>query len=176
MLSGLVATLWQSGSIPQNSLAEDDSMPHTADPTSIPAVIAAMYAMVSGPKGVRDWARQKAIFHPEARQMRTGVAVDGKPWIKIMSLDDYAADTAPFFAANDFYEIETARRIHEFGNMAHAWSVYEVRCAPHDAAPERRGINSIQLFRDERGHWRIVSMIWDNEREGLSVDDEPSRP
>lgn len=139
------------------------------DPTAIGAVVDAMYAMVSGPKGPRDWSLQKTVFHPEARQMRTGVGADGTPWMKIMGLDDYAADTAAFFAANDFYEIEVARRIQEFGNMAHVWSVYEARRAPGDATPERRGINSIQLFRDERGHWRIVSMIWDNERAGLSA-------
>lgn len=148
----------------------------TFDPTSIPAVIAEMYAMVSGPKGPRDWSRQRVVFHPEARQMRTGVGADGKPWIKIMSLDEYAADTAAFFAANDFYEVETERRIQEFGNIAQVWSVYEARRAPRDATPERRGINSIQLVRDGRGHWRIVSMIWDNEREGVSVTAAASRP
>lgn len=148
----------------------------TFDPTSIPAVVGEMYAMVSGPKGPRDWSRQRAIFHPEARQVRTGVGADGKPWIKIMSLDDYAADTAAFFAANDFYEVETQRRIHEFGNIAQVWSVYEARRTPDDPSPERRGINSIQLVRDERGHWRIVSMVWDNEREGLSVTGLASRP
>lgn len=146
------------------------------DPTSIPAVIDAMYAMVSGPKGPRDWSRQTQVFHPDARQIRTGIDAAGRPWMKIMGLDDYTADTAPFFAANDFYEIETARRIHEFGNIAQVWSVYEARRAPGDAAPERRGINAIQLFRDERGHWRIVSMIWDNERASLSVAAEASRP
>lgn len=139
------------------------------DPTSIGAVVDEMYAMISGPKGPRDWSRQKRVFHPDARQIRTGLDAAGKPWMKMMGQDAYAADTAPFFAANDFYEVEIARRIHEFGNMAHVWSVYEARSTPHDAAPERRGINSIQLFRDERGHWRIVSMIWDNERPGLSV-------
>ena len=65
---------------------------------------------------------------------------------------------------------EIARRIHEFGNIAHVWSIYEARRAPDDTTPERRGINSIQLYRDERGHWRIMSMIWDNERPGLGVD------
>lgn len=148
----------------------------TFDPTSIPAVIAEMYAMVSGPKGPRDWSRQRVVFHPEARQMRTGLGTDGKPWIKIMSLDEYAADTAAFFAANDFYEVETARRIHEFGNIAQVWSAYEARRAPGDVTLERRGINSIQLVRDERGHWRIVSMIWDNEREGVSVTAAASCP
>ncbi len=129
-----------------------------------------MYAMVSGPAGPRDWSLQDLIFHPEARQMRTGVGADGRAWIKIMTLDDYVADTKAFFAANDFHEIEVARRVHEFGNIAHVWSIYEARKAPDDKTPDRRGINSIQLYRDERGAWRIVSMIWDNERAGLNLN------
>jgi hypothetical protein len=69
-----------------------------------------------------------------------------------------------------FYEVETRREILIFGNVAHVWSAYEARTDPDDAVPERRGINSIQLFRDETG-WRVISMIWDNERPGLSVED-----
>jgi hypothetical protein len=139
------------------------------DEAAIGAVIDAMYEMISGPPGPRDWSRQTEIFHPEARQMRTGLGADGAPWIRIMGLDDYRADTTPFFAENPFWEVETARHIDVFGNMAHAWSVYEARRAPDDATPERRGINSIQLFKDAKGRWRVVSMIWDNERPGLSI-------
>ncbi|MCB1574908.1 MAG: hypothetical protein KDI80_13095, partial [Xanthomonadales bacterium] len=125
---------------------------------------------VSGPAGPRDWALQEQVFHPDARQMRTGVDADGKAWIRIMTLADYAADTTPFFAANDFFEVEVGRRVQQFGNMAHVWSVYEARKAPDDDVPERRGINSIQLFRNAVGHWQITSMIWDNERPGVAVD------
>jgi hypothetical protein len=139
------------------------------DQDDIGAVIDGMYAMISGPAGPRDWSRQRELFHPEARQMRTGVDAEGRPWIRIMGLDDYAADTEAFFAANDFFEVEIDRRIDVLGNMAHAWSLYEARRAPDDAVPERRGINSIQLYRDETGRWRIISMIWDNERPGVSV-------
>jgi hypothetical protein len=141
----------------------------TQDEREIGAVIGAMYEMISGPAGPRDWARQRELFHPEARQMRTGLDADGKPWIRIMGLDDYAADTAAFFAANDFFEVETGRKLDVFGNMAHAWSRYEARRDPADATPERRGINSIQLYRDETGAWRIISMIWDNERPGVAA-------
>ena len=136
----------------------------------IGAVVNEMYAMISGPAGPRDWSRQRVIFHPEARQMRTGLDEQGKAWIKIMSLDEYAENTTPFFAANDFYEVEIGRRIDVFGNMAHVWSAYEARNALDDANPERRGINSIQLYRDDTGRWQITSMIWDNEREGLKIE------
>jgi hypothetical protein len=140
-----------------------------SEDAKIGAVVDEMYAMISGPAGPRDWSRQAAIFHPEARQMRTGLDESGKTWIKIMSLDEYRENTTPFFAANPFYEIEIARRIDVFGNMAHVWSAYEARTALYDAKPERRGINSIQLYRDESNQWRIISMIWDNEREGLKI-------
>lgn len=141
------------------------------DPTDIGAVVTAMYAMVSGPAGPRDWTLQDRVFHPDARQMRTGVDERGAPWITIMSLGEYRENTAPFFSTHNFFEVEIARRIDVFGNMAQVWSAYEARAALGDETPERRGINAIQLYRDERGHWRIVSMIWDNERDGLALPD-----
>jgi hypothetical protein len=136
------------------------------DRAAIGAIVEEMYAMISGPKGPRDWSRQARCFHPEARQIRTWIGADGRPAMKIMSLADYARDTTPFFAENDFHEIEIGRRIDLFGNIAHVWSAYEARTAPGDSAPERRGMNSIQLFKDAEAGWRIVAMIWDNEREG----------
>ncbi len=134
------------------------------DEQAIGAVIDEMYAMISGPAGPRDWSRQANCFLPEARQVRTGVDEAGRQGMKAMSLDEYARDTTPFFNANPFYEIETDRRIDMFGNIAHVWSHYESRTAPDDSEPERRGINSIQLFRHPDNGWRIIHMIWDNER------------
>ena len=130
----------------------------------IGSVIDEMYAMISGPAGPRDWSRQANCFATDARQIRTWVDEHGRPQRLSMSLEDYEANTTPFFAANAFYEIETACRIDVFGNIAHVWSNYEARSALDDIEPERRGINSIQLFRDPDHGWRIVAMIWDNER------------
>jgi hypothetical protein len=139
------------------------------DREQISAAVDEMYAMISGPKGPRDWSRQANCFHPAARQMRTSLDEIGRPVMKMMSLEQYARDTTPYFAENDFFEIEIGRRIDLFGNMAHVWSAYEARRSLDDAEPERRGINSIQLFRDPELGWRIVSMIWDNERDGVEV-------
>lgn len=144
-------------------------MDHEADLAAIGAAVDEMYASISGPAGPRDWSWQAKSFHPEARQIRTWLDDDGRPACKIMGLADYACDTSPFFAANPFYEVEIDRRIDLFGNMAHVWSLYEARTSPADADVERRGINSIQLFRDPDRGWRIISMIWDNEREGVTV-------
>ena len=141
-----------------------------SDLDQIGAAVDEMYAMISGPAGPRDWSRQANCFHPEARQIRTTVDPDGRATLTIMGLDDYAANTTPFFASNPFYEVEIGRRIDVFGNIAHVWSAYEARTAPEDPNPERRGINSIQLFKDPDRGWRIVAMIWDNERDGVSID------
>jgi len=130
----------------------------------IGSVVDEMYAMISGPAGPRDWARQANCFLPDARQVRTWVDEAGRPQKLSMSLDEYSANTQPFFDVTDFYELETSRRIDRFGNMAHVWSGYEARRTPDEEPPERRGINSIQLFRDPELGWRIIHMIWDNER------------
>ena len=146
-------------------------MSEAEDKAAIAAAVDEMYAMISGPKGPRDWSRQANCFHPEARQIRTFIDPDGRPALKIMSLDDYASDTAPYFAEHAFYEVEIARRIDLFGNIAQVWSAYEARTSLDDETPERRGINSIQLFRDPERGWRIMSMIWDNERDGVTLPD-----
>jgi len=135
-----------------------------SDESEIGAAVDEMYAMISGPAGPRDWSRQENCFLPDARQVRTWVDEAGRPAKKSMSLDDYSRDTTPFFAANPFYEIETGRRVDTFGNIAHVWSNYEARRSPDDTDVERRGINSIQLFKDPDQGWRIIHMIWDNER------------
>ena len=140
------------------------------DRAAIGSVIDRLYASISGPAGPRDWATQSQLFHASGRQMRTGTDAGGTSWIRIMTPDEYREDTSPFFAENDFYEVEIQRRIELLGNMAHVWSLYEARRSPDDHAVERRGINSIQLFRDSVQGWQIVSMIWDNERPGVEAE------
>ena len=134
------------------------------DEEQIGAAVDEMYAMISGPAGPRDWSRQAKCFLPDARQVRTWIDEQGRAQKLSMTLDEYSANTTPFFAENAFYEVETDRRVDVFGNIAHVWSHYEARRSTSDNDVERRGINSIQLFRDPDRGWRIIHMIWDNER------------
>lgn len=137
----------------------------------IGAVLDELYAAISGPAGPRDLERELALFHPAGRLMRTGAHPDGRPWIRVMSPEDYHANTAPFFAAADFYEIEVARHVERFGNIAWVRSVYEARRHPDDEAMLFRGVNSLQLFHDGE-RWRILAVLWANEPEGVKVPEE----
>ena len=139
------------------------------DKAEIAALIRDCYAMVSGPAGPRDWSRQGELFHPDCRQMRTGVDANGAPWIEIFSPDEYAANADALLSTMDFYEVALVNRIEVFGNMAQAWSSYEAKHHPDDVEPERRGINAFQFYKGPEGRWQIISMIWDNERAGLTL-------
>lgn len=135
------------------------------DEEEIGAIVDEIYAMISGPAGPRDWSRQKNCFLPGARQVRTSVDEHGRPQLLSMTIEEYSANVTPFFMANAFYEVETSRRIDRFGNIAHVWSSYEARSAPGAEDVERRGINSIQLFRHPDKGWRILHLVWDNDPE-----------
>ncbi len=147
----------------------------TDDEKQIRDVITECYAMISGPAGPRDWSRQERVFHPDCIQMRTGLGEDGKPWIQRMTLSDYEASASKLLMEMDFYEVALVNRIDIFGNMAQAWGSYEAKHHPDDPTPERRGINAFQFYKGEDGRWQIISMIWDNEREGLELQAEMTR-
>jgi len=140
------------------------------DVEDIETLVHAVYACISGPAGApRDWARFRFLHRPDALSLRTVIDADGTPRAEVFGVDAYIANVEPFFAANAFFEIETAHRIERFGQVAHVWSRYEARPAPDSPVLLKRGANSIQLFNDG-ARWWIVSTIWDNDRDGLAFD------
>lgn len=133
-------------------------------------IVRAIYECISGPAGApRDWDRFHYLQHPRAISLRTVVEADGSTRAAVFSAEEYIADVSPFFAANDFFELEVEQRIERFGQIAHVWSVYEARPHPDSPTLLKRGANSLQLCH-EKGRWWIVSTVWDNEREGLRFD------
>jgi hypothetical protein len=143
-------------------------MSEPADPRdveSIEAIIAAAYDVISGPAGKRrDWNRERSLFYPGARLIPTASVpgrndVDLEP--QILDVEGYIARAEPLLKAG-FYETEVARRIEQFGRIAHVWSTYESRHHLSDPEPFMRGINSFQLFNDGK-RWWILSVYWQHE-------------
>ena len=140
------------------------------DVETIDGILEALYDVISGPPGPRDWDRERTLMMPGARLMPTRLLEEGGHAVDIFDLDGYIASRAPFFAANHFLETQVARRIERFGAVAHVWSTYESRHAV-DEEPFMRGINSIQLFHDGR-RWWVTSITWDNERTGNPIPED----
>ena len=135
------------------------------DVESTEGIVKALYAVISGPPGERDWERERTLLHPQARLMPTQPGTQGGAVVDVFDCDGYIASRTPFFAANPFWEVEIAHRVERFGSVAHVWSTYEGRRTADEDPPFKRGVNSIQLFHDG-DRWWVLSVLWDNERPG----------
>jgi hypothetical protein len=145
-------------------------MMQDADVASLEAIVGTVYQLISGRANEpRDWGRLRTLYSPGARLMPVRI-VEGEAIIDMLDVDTYESTRKPIFAAADFYEVETGHRIERFGDVAHVWSAYEARRSA-DAAPFMRGINSFQLVHRE-SRWWILSVLWQNEQDGLMVPTE----
>ncbi|MFN2384642.1 MAG: hypothetical protein ABR559_10365 [Gemmatimonadota bacterium] len=137
----------------------------SADVASIDAIIAALYDVISGPAGPRDWNRFRSLFAPGAVLAPTTPGPDGNTRLRVIGVDDYVRFGEAFFRDNGFFERESGRTLERFGNVANAMSAYDSRHAAEDAEPFTRGINSITLIHDG-ARWWVLSIAWDEGREG----------
>jgi hypothetical protein len=137
------------------------------DVSSIDAIMAAVYDVISGPVGqARDWNRMRSLFVPTARMMPVGVRPDGSATMRLGQVGDYIAGSGPLLVEKGFHERELARRTERFGNIAHVFSTYEGTIEGEDHP--MRGINSLQLMNDGK-RWWIVSLMWEAETKKLSL-------
>lgn len=136
--------------------------PKPDDVKSIDAIMTAVYDVISGPPGERDWTRFRSLFLPTARLTAATKGPDGAIRLRPMSADDYATRAGGYFLKNGFFEHPIVNRVETFGNVAQVFSSYESRHAAGEA-PFARGINSFQLLNDGK-RWWVVSILWDEER------------
>ena len=128
-----------------------------ADVQSLDAIMHAIYDVISGPAGQkRDWNRMRSLFTSNARLMPLG-----KSGLRSGSPEDYIKSSGPFLEEKGFHEIELARKVEQYGDIAHVFSTYEARNAL-DGPVIMRGINSFQLVR-HGGRWWVVSIMWQAE-------------
>jgi hypothetical protein len=147
----------------QQPLAQDLSsrvpVPRPDDVNSLDSILKAIYDVISGPAGDRDWNRFRSLFVPEAR-LTSATRIDGGP-VRLFDVDGYARGAGGYFKTHAFYESAIANRIQKFGNIAQVFSSYASRTAPNER-PFARGVNSIQLFNDGT-RWWVLSILWDEE-------------
>jgi hypothetical protein len=141
---------------------EPQAIAAVADVATMDSTIAALYDVISGPAGKRDWDRFRSLFAPGARLIANGVRPTGEVVSRVMTVEDYAQRNGPFFEKQGFFEREAARHTDAFGNIAQVFSTYESRHAKDDAKPFQRGINSIQMVNDGK-RWWIVTVFWQGE-------------
>jgi hypothetical protein len=154
---------------------------NASDVASIDAIVAAVYDVISGPAGKkRDWDRMRSLFAPGARMIPVGRGQAGEFAPRMLTVEDYITRSGPLLEGEGFVEREIARRVEQFGHIAHVFSTYEGRIggspqSKTESLREKprivRGINSIQLVNDGK-RWWVVTIFWDSETPESPIPDK----
>jgi hypothetical protein len=157
----------------QNAMSQSDtSSPPpaaAADVRSMDAIMHAIYDVISGPAGNRDWNRFYSLFVPGGRLIQTRRAgPDSTPRAVVMTPQDFAQRAGEYFSKNSFYEKEISHSVDTFGAITQRFSTYASLHTATDAKPFARGINSFQLFNDGK-RWYVVTIYWDDEHPGNAI-------
>jgi len=132
------------------------------DEAQIDALIKALYEVISFDEGGEpDWERMRSLFSPHARITR--VTPEGTDYLDVATFQELAKEVLDLGTYTRFFEVEVLRDERRFGGLAHVLSAYETKQSPTAAEPFARGVNSLQLIR-EQGHWKVLSLFWDEER------------
>ena len=134
---------------------------NSADVASIDAILKAMYEVISGPAGERNWNRFHSLFRPDAKMGASVQRANGTTVFRTFTPAEYQKNNAPHFQQRGFYEEELGREARQFGNLAHVQSAYQYRFDP-GAKVEKRGVNYLTLVKAD-GRWWITQLIWQEE-------------
>ena len=180
----LLAGLMLEGLLPRGAAQEKKDAPAASPQTtaatavanpkdvqSLDAMVRAIYDVISGPPGARDWDRFNSLFTKDARLIAVRVPKEGgKPDLAVMTPADYAARAGKYFLEHGFFEHELSRKTDSYGAMTHIYSTYESR-ETKDGKPIDRGINSMEFFYDGE-RWWCVEIYWDAERPGNPIPEK----
>lgn len=68
----------------------------------------------------------------------------------------------------EFQEQEVSARTDIFGGIAQRYCIYKKSGILDGQAFQARGVKTLQLIRMDNG-WKLVSLAWEDERDGLSI-------
>jgi hypothetical protein len=133
----------------------DSAAQYKKDVSSIDNIVAAMYDVISGPAGPRDWKRFHNLYHANAYMMAIFATSDSTFSSKTFTPKEYVERSGEMMKKFAFKEIELNRRMERFGNLVTVFSAYEFTTP----TMVKSGINSLQLYFDGT-RWWIMSIIW----------------
>lgn len=147
-------------------------VPKAEDVNSMDNIMAALYDVISGPKGEkRDWDRMRSLFHENAKLIPTGKNPQGEVQMRYWSIEDYISQAGAGLERDGFFEVETHRIVEDYGTITHVFSTYDSRRNLTDEKPFARGINSIQLLKDDH-RWYIMNVLWMGETEAFPLPEK----
>lgn len=126
----------------------------------------ALYGAVTfGPGGECDWEVLREVFLPDAIFSQPPPRGEQR---RLMDLDGFFADFRDFIANSPvkqtgFSEAIAHRSSDQFGDIAHAYVIFEPRLGGLDAPVAGRGMDSVQLVRID-GRWWVASITTQFER------------
>ncbi len=133
------------------------------DVASMDSIMKAVYDVISGEADKpRDWDRFRSLFHKDARLIPLGKnAQTGVIGARALTVENYVTRASASMAKEGFFEIEKARRVDMYGNIAQVFSTYESRHSLTEK-PFARGINSFQMLNDGK-RWWVITIYWQAE-------------
>ncbi|HCW05826.1 MAG TPA: hypothetical protein DGG95_00480 [Cytophagales bacterium] len=143
---------------------------YSSDVKSVDAIIAALYDVISGnPNTERDWARFRNLFKPETRLIPTRKTDTGEFVIRALTPEEYI-QLFTSRVSTGFFERELHRKEEAYGTVTHVFSTYETK-EKKDGPVTNRGINSIQLFKDNSRYY-IINIFWCAESMGFPLPEK----
>ena len=154
------------------SVAGHDGQVPPPDPNADRAAIATVVrtffgAFTSGPGVATRMDALRAACLPEARIVRT---CGGEP--TVYDVESFIAPRQAMLAdgtLEQFREWELSGHTELFGDIAHHFCSYAKEGVQGGVPLVGRGMKTLQLVRTSSG-WRICAAAWDDEREGLSLE------
>jgi hypothetical protein len=129
------------------------------DDPAIAGTLRLLYEVISFEEdGEPNWDGLEQVFSRHARITR--ITPESTDYLDRESFLAMTRNLVEIGAYTSFFELEVARVVERFGDMAHVWSMYETRRSKEAREALGRGVNSIQLVR-EGDAWRVVALLWD---------------
>jgi hypothetical protein len=145
------------------------AQPYQSSVASVDSIIATLYSVISGNAGEeRNWDKFLYLFAPQASLIATARHDSLGYSPRTITPAEYAERMGRIKPG--FVEAELSRRTETYGTLTHVWSTYATM-AGRDMPVNNRGINSIQLLRDNQRYY-ILSIVWCSEELGFPLPEK----